>query len=77
VRGSRHREDAVALMEHLTSEPAQAEIVENSELAANPDVPPPAHIEDWAKVKKDPIDVARAGRLLPDAVSLMQRVGWK
>ncbi len=27
--------------------------------------------------KLDPIDVERAGRLLPDAVALMQEVGWK
>ena len=49
----------------------------NSELAANPAVPPAAHIRDWAEVKRDPIDVERAGRLLPDAVELMQQVGWR
>ena len=77
VKGSEHRADAVALMEWLTSTPAQEEIVENSELAANPDVAPPEHIADWADVKRDPIDVERAGRLLPDAIALMQKVGWK
>jgi iron(III) transport system substrate-binding protein len=77
VRGSAHRAAAVRLMEHLTGDEAQKQIVENSELAVNPDVAPPPHIRAWAKVKKDPIDVARAGRLLPDAVALMQRVGWR
>ena len=64
-------------MEHLTGPRAQAQIVENGELAVNPDVPPAEHIRDWADVKTDPIDVARAGRLLPEAVALMQQVGWR
>lgn len=77
VRGSEHRANAVALMEYLTGPEAQGLIVENSELAANPAVAPAEHLpRDWADVKKDPIDVARAGRLLPDAVRLMQEVGW-
>jgi iron(III) transport system substrate-binding protein len=77
VKGTEHRADAAALMEHLTSASAQEEIVENSELAANPDVAPPPHIADWAGVERDPIDVERAGALLPDAIALMQKVGWK
>ena len=77
VRGSEHRADATALMEHLTGREAQEEIVANSELAANASVPPPEHIRDWADVKRDPIDVERAGALLPDAIALMQKVGWK
>src|SRR5215207_9140605 len=77
VKGSEHQADAVSLMEYLTSPPAQEEIVENAELATNPDVAPPAHIRDWADVKRDPIDVERAGKLLPQAIALMQEVGWK
>jgi iron(III) transport system substrate-binding protein len=76
VKGSEHRDDAIALMEHLTAPEAQREIVVNGELAANPDVPPAEHIREWADVKRDPIDVEQAGRLLPDAVDMMQRVGW-
>jgi iron(III) transport system substrate-binding protein len=75
VEGSDHRDDAVALMEHLTSPAAQREIVKNGEFAV--EVPPAEHIRDWADVKLDPIDVERAGELLPDAVALMQEVGWK
>ncbi|CAA9485119.1 MAG: Ferric iron ABC transporter, iron-binding protein [uncultured Solirubrobacteraceae bacterium] len=77
VKGSEHREAATELMEHLTSPEAQREVVANGELAVNRQVPPAEHIREWADVKKDPIDVARAGRLLPDAVALMQRVGWQ
>jgi iron(III) transport system substrate-binding protein len=77
VKGSEHRADAIALMEHLTGPEGQRTIAANGEFAANPDVPPAQHIADWADVKLDPIDVERAGALLPDAVSLMQEVGWK
>ncbi len=63
-------------MEYLTSPPAQEQIVERSEFAANPTVPPPEHIRDWADVKIDPIDVEEAGPLLDDAIALMLEVGW-
>jgi iron(III) transport system substrate-binding protein len=77
VKGSEHRANAVRLMEFLTAREAQEAIVENSEFAANPDVPPAEHIRDWADVEIDPIDVERAGPSLAAAVELMQRVGWE
>ena len=76
VKGAEHRANAIRLMEFLTDREAQQEIVKNGEFAANPDVPPAEHIREWADVKADPIDVERAGALLPAAVELMQRVGW-
>jgi len=77
VKGAAHRADAIALMEHLTSTASQRLLVQGSEFAVNPETGPPPHLKAWAHVKEDPIDVARAGRLLPDAVALMQRVGWR
>ena len=67
---------AVALMEWLTSPPAQAEIVEHGEFAANPSVPPPPYVATWADVKVDPIDGEKAGPLIDDAVALMLKYGW-
>jgi iron(III) transport system substrate-binding protein len=77
VKGTEEAADAVRLLEHLTSPAGQREIVANGELAADTVTPPAEHIADWADVKQDPIDVARAGALLGDAVALMQQVGWK
>jgi iron(III) transport system substrate-binding protein len=77
VKGAAHRADAIRLMEFLTDRKAQETIVANGEFAANPDVPPAAHLTGWADIKTDPIDVARAGAALPQAVALMQRVGWE
>jgi iron(III) transport system substrate-binding protein len=76
VAGSDAVPTAVALMEWLTSPPAQEQIVARSEFAANPTVPPPPHLRGWANVKQDPIDGERAGPLLADAVALMLEVGW-
>ena len=67
VKSSDSRDDAIALMEYLTSPPAHEAIVERSEFAANPAVPPPEHIRDWANVKIDPIAVEEAGPLLDEA----------
>jgi iron(III) transport system substrate-binding protein len=77
VEGAEHRANAIRLMEFLTAREAQETIVQNSEFAANPDVPPAEHLRDWADVKTDPIDVQRAGPALAEAVALMQRVGWQ
>jgi iron(III) transport system substrate-binding protein len=76
VKGALHRADAVRLMEHLTTLESQRSIAENGEFPANPEVQPAPHVRAWEGVKLDPIDVERAGSLLPDAVALMQRVGW-
>ena len=76
VASSKNVPTAVALMEWLTSPPAQQEIIAGSEFAANPAVPPPGWLPSWADVKEDPIDGERAGPLLADAVALMLEVGW-
>jgi len=76
VRWSDNTEDAIALIEYLTTPPAQEQIVALSEFAANPAVPPAEHIRHWADVKVDPIAVDKAGPLLDDAIALMLEVGW-
>ncbi|MDQ4119756.1 MAG: extracellular solute-binding protein, partial [Actinomycetota bacterium] len=76
VAGSDAVPTAVALMEWLTSPPAQRQVVAGSEFAANPAVPPAPHIRDWAGVRIDPIDGQRAGPALDEAVAMMLRVGW-
>ena len=77
VKGSDARDDAVRLLEHLVTPEAQADIAANGEFPVNDEVAPAEHVREWADVKRDPIDVERAGQLLPDAVALMQEVGWE
>lgn len=69
-------EEALRLVEFLSTPEAQATFTDRSEFAANPEVPPPPHLADWADVRLDPIDVEDAGPLLEDAVELMLEVGW-
>jgi len=71
-------EDAQRLVEYLTS-PKQQEIFarNNHEFGVDPDVVPTEEIEQFGRFKRDPIDVAGAGRHLGDAVRLMNQVGWK
>lgn len=77
VRWSDSREEAVALMEYLTSEGPQAQIASRSEFAANPAAPPPSHLTHWADVDNDPIAVREAGPLIDEAIELMLAVGWE
>ncbi|MFP4513824.1 MAG: extracellular solute-binding protein [Acidimicrobiales bacterium] len=76
VAASDATEEAIMLIEFLTAPSAQAQIIDRSEFAANPDVPPADHIGHWADVETDPIDVEAAGPLLDEAVALMLEIGW-
>ncbi len=76
VKWSNQRDVVIKLMEYLTSPSAQKMFASGSEFPVNPKVQPAEHIRDWASIKKDPIDVQRAGPLLEDAISLMLSVGW-
>ena len=73
VKGAEHRENAIKLMEFLTDKQAQQVVVSNGEFPANPSVKPPR----WSDVKVDLIDLEKAGPALPQAVEMMQSVGWK
>jgi iron(III) transport system substrate-binding protein len=76
VTWSDHDDDAIALMEYLTSPEGQELVVSGSEFAANPAVPPADHVSDWSGVVIDPIAVEEAGPLLDEAVELMLELGW-
>jgi iron(III) transport system substrate-binding protein len=76
VASTDRRDDAVALLEYLTSPEAQAGFTAGGEFAADPDVPPAEHVSDWAGVVTDPIAVDEVGPLLDEAAQLMLDVGW-
>ena len=77
VHGSDRVDEATALIEYLTSRPAQEEIVARGELPANPSVAPAPVVADWAHVKLDPIAVNEVGPVLDRAVAMMLDVGWR
>jgi iron(III) transport system substrate-binding protein len=78
TRHARHREQAIRLIEFLSSSAAQNLYADvNYEYPANPAVKPNALLTAWGTFKADPVDVAAAGEQQAAAVRLMDRVGWK
>jgi iron(III) transport system substrate-binding protein len=77
VKASDRHDDAVRLVEFLTSREAQDAIAANGEFPAARGVPPAPHVRRWAGVRTSPIDVERAGERQADAVALMAKVGWQ
>lgn len=76
VASTDRREEAIALLEFLTSPEGQRFFAVGSEFPANPAVGPEDHITDWVTVPRDPIAANDAGPLLAEAVELMLEVGW-
>ncbi|MFQ5848397.1 MAG: extracellular solute-binding protein [Candidatus Methylomirabilales bacterium] len=78
TRYARHRENAIALIEFLSSPEAQHLIADaNYEYPANPTVKPSTLILDWGEFKADQVNVAAAGALQAPAVKLLDRAGYK
>ena len=79
VKGAEHRENAIRLMEFLTDRRAQQVVADNGEFPANPDVRPNGPSEPWVDEAGtlDVIDLEQAGPALPQAVEMMQSVGWE
>ena len=60
---SPNKENAIKLMEYLTSEEAQNTYVNNSyEYAANPNVKPSKIVQDWGTFKTDKLDLNMLGK---------------
>jgi iron(III) transport system substrate-binding protein len=78
VAATDRREDAIRLMEFLTTYEAQQSMVELGEFPANPGVEANPVARPWQQVVKiEPIDVVGAGENAVKAVALMQSVGWE
>ncbi len=77
VRGSDHAEEARELIDYLR-QPAEQEIFaqNNHEFPVVRGAKPSDEIAQFGTFKRDPIDVARAGERLDEALKLMDEVGW-
>jgi iron(III) transport system substrate-binding protein len=77
VHGSDHAEEARKLIEFLR-EPREQEVFaqNNHEFPAVKGATTSKEIAQFGTFKRDPIDVARAGERLDDALKLMDEVGW-
>ena len=75
---SPNKENAIKLMEYLTSEEAQNTYVNNSyEYAANPNVKPSKIVQDWGTFKKDKLDLNMLGKFREEAIRIFDKTGWK
>ena len=75
---ARHREQAIKLLEWLSSEEAQGLFASlNMEYPANPAVATDPVVAGWGKFKADDTNVAKAGELQKQAVMLMDRSGYR
>ena len=75
---ARNRDNAVKLLDFLTSDAGQRWYAEtNNEYPVNPAIPPSATLKAWGEFKADTLNVAKLGELNAAAVRVMDRAGWK
>ena len=75
---AKHKEEAVKLLEWLSSEEAQSMFASlNMEFPANPAVPADQQVASWGEFKASTLNVAKYGEYQAQAIKLMDRVGYK
>jgi iron(III) transport system substrate-binding protein len=73
-----NKENAVKFLEYLTTPQAQAYFAQgNYEFPVVEGVKLDPVLEQWGSIKTDAVNAAKLGENNPDAVKLMDRVGWK
>jgi iron(III) transport system substrate-binding protein len=78
AKASPNRENAVRLMEFLTSPAAQAHIAaNNSEFPVSPEVEAPETVRAYAGFKAHPMSASAFARRQPEAQSIMSAAGWR
>jgi iron(III) transport system substrate-binding protein len=78
VANAPDKENAVKFLEYLTTPEAQAYFAQgNHEFPAVTGVKLDPVLEQWGVIKTDAINAAKLGENNPEAVKLMDRVGWK
>ncbi|MES9991202.1 MAG: Fe(3+) ABC transporter substrate-binding protein [Candidatus Thiodiazotropha sp.] len=78
TKAAAHRENAIKLLEFLANPASQAWYAKtNGEYPVRADVEPGELLKSWGEFKMDRLNLQQLGLLNPDAVRLMDRVGWK
>ncbi|MGL4768100.1 MAG: extracellular solute-binding protein [Formosimonas sp.] len=78
VKHAKHREQAVAFLEWLSSDKAQGMFADaNMEYPANPKIKPNSIVSQWGEFKGNVINVDKAGAGQADAVMLMDKAGYQ
>jgi len=78
TRNSPNRDNAIRFLEYLTTEDAQKIFsVGNNEFSILDDLDLPGVLEEFGSFDSDAVNVSSYGRNNPDAIRLMDRVGWR
>jgi iron(III) transport system substrate-binding protein len=78
IATSPNRDNAIEFLEYLTTPEAQAYFAQgNNEFPVVADVKADPVLEAWGEIKTDAVNAAKYGENNPEAVMLMDRVGWK
>ena len=78
TKNSPNRENAIKLIEYLTSEEAQKVYVNNSyEYPANSLVQPSDIVKGWGEFKIDKLNLNALGEYRPEAIRIFDKTGWK
>jgi len=78
VKYSKNKENAVKLVEFLTSPESQETFsAANFEFPVNPEAELPELLKSWGEFKAQEIDFADLGKYNARAVEIMNEAGWK
>jgi iron(III) transport system substrate-binding protein len=78
TKASKHKEDALRLLEWLSGPSAQYDFAHlNQEYPVNDKTAPSELIEQWGSFKADTMPLSEAGRLQGDAIRIMDRQGYR
>ena len=78
TKNAPNRENAIKLIQYLTSIEAQKTYVSNSyEYSVNLDVKPDEIVQSWGEFKKDPVDLNSLGTNRSEAIRIFDNTGWK
>jgi len=78
TKSSPNKENAIKLIEYLTSQEAQGVYVNNSyEYPANSLVEPSDIVKSWGNFKIDKLNLNALGEFRPEALKIFDKTGWK
>lgn len=78
TKHAKNQENAIKLMEFLSSETAQEQYAQaNYEYPVNPTVEPSELLQSWGEFKTQDINLSLLGEYNAKAVEIMNEVGWK
>ena len=78
IKSSPNKENAIKLIQYLTSEEAQDVYVNNSyEYPANSLVEPSQIVKSWGEFKIDKLNLNALGEFRPEALRIFDKTGWK